>query len=62
MSSEAIRSPYAKKRVNQKVLIAENYPAPLTRSHLIQKDTLVFYWQMVGLGVGVGLGYVFIHV
>ncbi len=43
MSSEAIRSPYAKKRVNQKVLIAENYPAPLTRSHLIQKDTLVFY-------------------
>ncbi len=40
-SSEAIRSLYAKKRVKHEVLIAENDPAPLTRSHLIQKVTPV---------------------
>ncbi len=38
-SSEAIRCLYAKKRVKHKVLIAENDPAPLTRSHLIQNHT-----------------------
>ncbi len=38
-SSEAIRYRYVKKRVKHKVLIAENDPAPLTHSHLIQKDT-----------------------
>ncbi len=43
-SSEAIRSLYAKKRVKHKVLIAENDPAPLTRSHLIQKDTPGITW------------------
>ncbi len=37
MSSEATQSLYAKKRVK----IAENDPAPLMRSHLIQKDTPV---------------------
>ncbi len=41
MSSEAIRSLHAKKRLKHKVLITENDPAPLTRSHLIQKDTPV---------------------
>ncbi len=39
MSSEALRSLYAKKRVKHKVLIAEKDPATLMRSHLIQKDT-----------------------
>ncbi len=39
MSSEALRSLYAKKRVKHKVLIAD--PATLMRSHLIQKDTPV---------------------
>ncbi len=39
-SSEAIRCLYVKKRVKQG-LITENDPAPLTRSHLIQKDTPV---------------------
>ncbi len=37
-SSEVIQFLYAKKRVKHKVLIAEKGPAPLMRSHLIQKD------------------------
>ncbi len=41
MSSEAIWSLNAKERVKHKVLIAENDSAPLTHSHLIQKDTPV---------------------
>ncbi len=38
-SSDAIRYLYVKNRVNHKVLITENDPAPLKRSYLIQKDT-----------------------
>ncbi len=40
-SSEDMRCLFAKKRVKHKVLITENDPAPLTCSHLIQKDTPV---------------------
>ncbi len=39
MSFEALCSLYAKKRVKHKILTAENDPATLMRSHLIQKDT-----------------------